>query len=282
MTVANGRDDGWESFDFDAWGSVDGTRGDGAGRRGAEDVGTNGRDDAVGGPGAEGAGEGVGEGVEADGEARWVSQGGVLHWEGPGDDAAAPRAEVNSRWADEDVELPLGVPDAARIRSAHAWLVRRRALEGEAQGMLLLERRVTEQRRTQDLEEEAEWQSRRGPQGDSPLDVALAEHQAALEEYEHLIEALDEIVDHSGPARALVEYYLVLTERWAELAQAPGAPAELAQQLLPVPLEGDESAATAAQRPVSPREEAEWRGRAEAVVQARRRVERVSAPEPED
>ena len=111
--------------------------------------------------------------------------------------------------------------------------------------------------------------------------MALAEHQAAIEEYERLIEELDQTMDHSGPARALVEYYLYLTERLAELASAPAAPAEFAARLLLVPVE-DEEGSSGAKRPVSPRESAEWQGRAEAVLQARRRIERVSAPEPED
>jgi tetratricopeptide (TPR) repeat protein len=270
----NGSND-WDSFDWTTWGESAAQDGSGGlhernGFAGASD----GRP-----AGEEEAGEEAGE----HGEGRWVSQGGVLHWETPGDEDEAddPRAEASSRWANDDVDLPLGVPDGARIRAAHAWLVRRRALEAEAQGVLLLERRNA---LPQEEDEEPRAQARRGPPEDSPWDVALAEHQAAIEEYERLIEELDEIADHSGPARALVEYYLALTERLAELARRPEARAELAERLLLVPVEDEEAASGAdgSKRPPTPREEAEWRGRAEAVLQARRRVERVSAPEPEE
>jgi hypothetical protein len=268
MTNGRGSDD-WDSFDFDAWGAETAANGEAGG--------TNGHAGKL-----RPSSIDSGEEPEQDDEGRWVSQGGVLHWEAPDDKDEStpdPRAEANSHWADDDVDLPLGAPDTLRIRSAHAWLVRRRALESEAQGELLLERRRIYG--PPDEEGEAGRQPRRGLQDDSPLDVALAEHQAAIEEYERLIEELGEIADHSGPARALVEYYLYLTERLAELASAPAAPAEFAARLLLVPVE-DEEASSGPKRPVSPRESAEWQGRAEAVLQARRRVERVSAPEPED
>ncbi len=267
MTNGRGSDD-WDSFDFDAWGAETAANGEAGG--------TNGHTGKLHQNSIDSSEEPVGD------EGRWVSQGGVLHWEAPDDaeeSAPNPRAEANSRWADDDVDLPPGAPDTLRVRSAHAWLVRRRAIESEAQGELLLERRRIYGPTDEDVADER--QSRRGPQEDSPLDVALAEHQAAIEEYERLIEELDQTMDHSGPARALVEYYLYLTERLAELASAPAAPAEFAARLLLVPVE-DEEGSSGAKRPVSPRESAEWQGRAEAVLQARRRIERVSAPEPED
>src|SRR5262245_26810055 len=60
----------------------------------------------------------------AGGEGRWVSQGGVLRWEaGEGErDVEDAQAEVKSRWAEEEIELPQGAPDTLRIRAAHAWL----------------------------------------------------------------------------------------------------------------------------------------------------------------
>jgi hypothetical protein len=267
--MANGRgSDDWDGFDFDAWGAETAANGDAGGANGhSGKLRQNSIDSS--------------EEPDQD-EGRWVSQGGVLRWEAPDDEEEStpdPRAEARSRWADDEVDLPLGTPDALRIRSAHAWLVKQRALESEAQGELLLERRRIF---GPSVDEGAEGhQPRRDAHEDSPLDVALAEHQASIEEYERLIEELDATVDHSGPARALVEYYLFLTERLAELASAPAAPAEFAARLLLVPVE-DEEASSGPKRPVSPRESAEWQGRAEAVLQARRRVERVSAPEPED
>lgn len=267
--MASGRDDDWDSFDWETWGEAPSADGPG---------GANGHIPARASDGDE-AGESLEE--ERRGEGKWVSQGGILRWVTPGDDDeeedTSPRAEVNSPWADEEVDLPPGAPDTVRIRAARAWLLRQRALEAEAQGALLLERR-----RLQGPQDEDESPTaRRGPPEDSPLDIALAEHQAALEEYERLVEELAEIANHSGPARVLVEYHLYLTERLAELATAPEAPAEFAEQLLLVPVEDEESAA-APRGPASPRAEAEWRGRAEAVVATRRRVEKVSVPEPED
>ncbi len=270
--MTNGRDD-WDSFDFDAWGAETVAGGDAGGPNGHA---ATPRPHSI-----DSSAESDPSGTESE-EGHWVSQGGVLHWEAPDDEesepARDPRNEANSRWADDDVDLPLGAPDALRIRSAHAWLVRRRMLEGEAQGELLLERRRIVGS-AEDAEEE--YRARKSPPEDSPLDVALAEHQAAIEEYERLIEELEEITDHSGPARALVEYYLYLTERLAELAGAPEAPSEFAARLLLIPVE-DEESSSAPKQPVSPRDSAVWQGRAEAVLQARRRVERVSAPEPED
>lgn len=269
--MADGRDsDEWDSFNFDAWGAESRTNGHSSNQNGASMLRPEGsdaeEDDLV-------------PSETPDGEGHWVSSGGVLRWETNSDEEEPipdPRAEAKSHWADDDVDLPPGAPDTLRIRSAHAWLVRRRALESEAQGELLLERR----RIYGSGDDEAE-QPRRGFQEESPLDIALAEHQSAIEEYERLIEELDQTIDHSGPARALVEYYLYLTERLAELASAPEAPAEFAEKLLLIPVE-DEESSSAPKRSVSPRAAAEWSGRAEAVLQARRRVERVTAPEEDD
>src|SRR5690348_4275499 len=106
------------------------------------------------------------ESDEPAGEGEWVSQGGVLHWEepegAPDDIASDLRREAQSPWASETLTLPLGAPDALRVRGVRAWLARQRMLENEAMGMLLLERRQqstheddeTAQRRTQARSEE--------------------------------------------------------------------------------------------------------------------------------
>src|SRR5690349_25122404 len=74
----------------------------------------------------------------------WVSQGGVLHWEEPEgtpDDIASDlRREAQSPWASETLTLPLGAPDALRVRGVRASIARQRMLENEAMGILLLER----------------------------------------------------------------------------------------------------------------------------------------------
>jgi len=271
--MANGRNrDGWDGFTWSARGedgSLDGTS---EGRQQPLDEARDNDAEA-------GAGD-----IGSTTEGRWVSQGGVLRWEDGEDEEkeASAQAEVNSHWAEDEVELPQGAPETLRIRAAHAWLARQRAMEAQEQGLLLLERRLRGSQDTQDTQEDAAgMQRRRGPVEESPLDIALAEHQAAIEEYERLIEELDDVAAHNGPARVLVEYHLSLTERLAELARAPEAPAEFAERLLLVPVE-DEEAVVGAKVPVSLRAEAEWQGRAGAVLQARRRVEKVTAPEPED
>lgn len=267
MASGQGSDD-WDGFEWESWGEAPSSD---------EHSGANGHS-----PARDAASDEAEESSAEvhPGAGKWVSQGGILRWETPGDDEeedTGPRAEVSSPWADEEVDLPPGAPDVIRIRAARAWLLRQRALEAEAQGVLLLERR-----RLQGPEDDDESRvSRGGPPEDSPLDVALVEHQSAIEEYERLLEELAEIMNHSGPAQVLVEYHLYLTERLAELAMAPEAPAEFAERLLLIPVEDEESAAQP-RGPVSPRAEAEWRGRAEAVAAARRRVEKVSAPEEED
>ncbi|HEX5545899.1 MAG TPA: hypothetical protein VFX24_00725, partial [Ktedonobacterales bacterium] len=239
---------GWDGFDWESL-SDGTTRGDQSDPDGASD-----EDEAA------SAGE-------------WVSQGGVLHWEEPEgtpDDIASDlRREAQSPWASETLTLPLGAPDALRVRGVRAWLARQRMLENEAMGMLLLERRQqsahedddTAQRRTQAAGET------------HPLDIALAEHQAALAEYESLLAALDEVGMHNGPGRVLVEYHFSLGDRIATLATAPEAPDDFAETQLFTTIERTQTPA-----PVTPLSRAEWDGRAGAVLQARRRVERMTAP----
>ena len=57
--------------------------------------------------------------------------------------------------------------------------------------------------------------ARRATRDVHPLDIALAEHQAAAAEYESLLAALDEVGMHSGPGRVLVEYHFLLGDRIA-------------------------------------------------------------------
>ncbi|MFI5273871.1 MAG: hypothetical protein ACHQ4H_12630 [Ktedonobacterales bacterium] len=272
--MRNGSDgnngDSWDAFDWMTWGeepsAADGHGGEMAGRPARNESRTSGDDD---------------ERRAPEGGA-WVSEGGVLHWQRPGDvdeeeiiDAAS---EVNSRWATDDVDLPPGAPDTLRVRAARAWLLRQRANEGDALGYLLLERRkLAEARSSGDDADETEAE----PHPDDPLALALAEHQAAIEEYERLLAELDDIADHTGPSHVLVEFYLRLGERLAELASQPEAPAEFADVLLMTQVEDEESAPSDARAP-SPRASAEWQGRADAALLVRRRVERVTAPEPED
>lgn len=207
------------------------------------------------------------EGVPS-GVGRWVSRGGVLIWEEPEDAATAPAAEAESQWAEDELQLPPGVPALSRIRAVRAWLLAQRQREHEALGMLLLEQRRL-------APEEEPPGSRRAPREVSPLELAMAEHEAAASEYESLLEALDDLETHTGPQRLLVEYYLAVTDRLAALANAPEAPASFAPHL--------RTASQSAQPGTSePRAVAEWEGRAGAVVQARRRIERMTAPETEE
>jgi hypothetical protein len=216
------------------------------------------------------------ESDEPAGEGEWVSQGGVLHWEepegAPDDIASDLRREAQSPWASETLTLPLGAPDALRVRGVRAWLARQRMLENEAMGVLLLERR---QQGVDDDEDSGRGRS--VPNEMHPLDVALAEHQAALAEYESLLELLDEVGMKHGPASALVEYHFLLGDRIATLATAAEAPSEFAESQLYMTIER-----TPATTPVTPRSQAEWDGRAGAVLQTRRRVERMTAPEEEE
>lgn len=203
---------------------------------------------------------------------RWVSRGGVLIWEEP-EEAAEPTTtnEAESQWAADELELPPGAPAGARIRAVRAWLLARRQAEHEALGMLLLE-----QRRAQPPEEEESRFARRGPREESPLELAMAEHEAAADEYERLYDALADLETHNGPQRLLVEFYLTVTDRLAELANAPEAPPGFAPGLRVAGQAGQVS------QPASRRAASEWQGRASAVTQARRRIERVTAPEIEE
>ncbi len=214
---------------------------------------------------------------EASSHGEWVSQGGVLHWEEPEgtpDDIASDlRREAQSPWASETLSLPLGAPDALRVRGVRAWLARQRMLENEAMGMLLLERRQQSAREDNDTA-----QRRTQAAGDiHPLDIALAEHQAAQAEYESLLAALDEVGMHNGPSRVLVEYHFLLGDRIATLATVPEAPDDFAETQLFTTIERAQASI-----PVTPISRAEWDGRAGAVLQARRRVERMTAPEEEE
>jgi hypothetical protein len=190
----------------------------------------------------------------------WVTMGGVAHWEEP-DGADDPRVELNSPLAADDLSLPDGAPDAPRVRAVHAWMARQRAREQDALGALLLAAR--EQQRADDEQPQARKASTRRREAlPSPLELAIAEHQAATDEYAAQLEQLDEHAAHSGPGRALVEYYLWLTEYLATLAVAP---------------EADNAAG-----PATTRAGAAWRGRALAALAVRGRVERVAAPSADD
>jgi hypothetical protein len=212
-------------------------------------------------------------------KAGWVSRGGILQWEeseeGGQEGQSKAGSEAASRWAADAIDLPPGAPDHLRVRSLRAWLLRRRLLETEELGQLLLERR----RRSagEDADEPP----------DSPLELALLEQQAAIEVFEALVESLDEMASHSGPARLLVEYYLWLNERLVMLAEAAEAPADFAAgAMLPLSDLADEASGTEsaalAESPPTARSIAEWQGRAQAAMAARRRIEQVSAPEPEE
>jgi len=261
------RNDGWDTFDWNAWG--EGGRSE---QSAADGHGEHGTDP-----------ESPTESPPAGERGTWVSEGGVLRWERPGEvdeeEATDTVSEASSPWAADEVELPPGAPESLRVRSARAWMLRQRGLEAEAVGYLLLERRRLQEARAG--EEGGPPEREMEPSADDPLGLGLAEHQAAIEEYERLLGELEEVAAHNGPPRVLVEFYLRLTERLAELASAPEAPAEFADALLLAQVE-DEEAAEAGQPAPTPRSHAEWQGRATAATQVRRRVERVTSPEPED
>ena len=222
--------------------------------------------------------DGAGEEREEGEKASWVSRGGILRWEeleeGGQEGQSKAGSEAASRWAADAIDLPLGAPDHLRVRSLRAWLLRRRVLETEDLGQLLLERRRAG----------AGEDSDEPP--DSPLELALLERQAAIEVYEALVESLDEMASHNGPARLLVEYYLWLNERLLMLAAAAEAPADFAARaMLPLPdpaNEGNGAESTGPEEPPTARSIAQWQGRAQAALAARRRIEQVSAPEPEE
>ena len=229
--------------------------------------------------GADSAGDETGdEGRSGDEEAptkgHWVTRGGVLFWEEPEtyDESGALdlRAEAASEWAADDLVLPLGAPDTLRVRALRAWLARRRIEETDTLGILLLERRRLYP------EAQEETTTRRRAQAErSPLDLEMLERQSASEEYERYLEQLAELEAHGALRRLLVEFYLALTERMAELANMPAAPADFAPELRIA----DEKPVTGE---TSVEESAEWRGRSEAAMLTRRRVERVTAPEEDE
>jgi hypothetical protein len=204
----------------------------------------------------------------------WVTRGGVLFWEEPEtyDESGALdlRAEAASEWAADDLNLPLGAPDTLRIRALRAWLARRRIEETDTLGILLLERR----RLYPDAADETAVR-RQAQAESSPLDLEMLERQSASEEYERYLEQLADLEAHGALRRLLVEFYLALTERRAELANNPAAPEDFAPELR-----------IADEKPVgekaSAEESAEWHGRSEAATLTRRRVERVTAPEEEE
>jgi hypothetical protein len=208
---------------------------------------------------------------EAPAKGHWVTRGGVLFWEEPEtyDESGALdlRAEAASEWAADDLNLPLGAPDTLRIRALRAWLARRRIEETDTLGILLLERR----RLYPDAADESAVRRQASPES-SPLDLEMLERQSASEEYERYLEQLADLEAHGALRRLLVEFYLALTERVGELANNPTAPEDFAPELR-VADEKPSSGETSAE------ESAEWRGRAEAAMLTRRRVERVTAPE---
>jgi len=245
---------------------------------------------------------------------RWVTHGGVVQWEEPDDRDVTEfpnlRDEAVSSWAEDDVALPLAAPERLRVRATRAWLARRRLAEGDAQGVLLLERRrlygapADEDQQAPDGDQTAFARMRaRRERAENPLDLAIAEHQAAADEYEDLLLTLEELRAHSGSDRILIEFYLTLTDHLAALASHPNAPTharELAADdntddepalgpadwatlaALRVDADGDASAAPNSGESITPRDRREWVGRVHAALQTRRRVERVSAPEPEE
>ncbi|HEY7021707.1 MAG TPA: hypothetical protein VH349_11365 [Ktedonobacterales bacterium] len=211
---------------------------------------------------------------EAPAKGHWVTRGGVLFWEEPEtyDESGALdlRAEAASEWAADELNLPLGAPDTLRIRALRAWLARRRIEETDTLGILLLERR----RLYPDASDETAVR-RQAQAESSPLDLEMLERQSASEEYERYLEQLADLEAHGALRRLLVEFYLALTERIAELANMPAAPEDFAPELRVA----DENSARG---PVAPEESAEWRGRSEAAMLTQRRVERVTAPEEEE
>jgi len=254
--------DAWDNFDWDS--ASDGTpvRGPGDEHQHKEEHEEEHEEEHDGAPSLEG---------------EWISQGGVLHWEEaegtPEDVASDLRREARSPWASETLTLPLGAPDALRVRGVRAWLARQRMLENEAMGVLLLERRQQAGRQDGDNSERRAQASNEG----GPLENALGEHQAAQAEYEALLAALDEVGMHNGPGRVLVEYHFLLGDRIAALAAMAEAPDDFAELQLFAAIER-----TPGSTPVTARSRAEWDGRAGALLQTRRRVERMTAPEEEE
>jgi hypothetical protein len=250
------RDDGFDGFDWAAWAEDEETA-TSAGANGRHDGVQDGRDERGSGSAPPGGASAAADEERA--PAGWVSAGGVVRWEEPDEVSDDPRVEAESPLAADELDLPQGAPDAPRVRAVHAWIVRQRTAQHEAIGALLL------QQRERHADEEAQdspgrRRSRRGAHESSPLELAIAEHQATADEYDVLLETLDELAAHSGAGQVLVEFYLWLAEHLADLAAAPEAAAETPTNLA----------------------EAAWHGRAQAALGVRGRVERVTAPPPED
>lgn len=203
------------------------------------------------------------DGTDAEaGESGWVDTGGILRWEEPGE-VDDPRAEPDSPLAADDLDLPAGAPDTARLRAVHAWMLRRRAGEHEALGSLLLAQREQRAREGDGTPPPGERRRKRhGEPEVSPLELDIAEHQAAADEYGALLEALDDHVAHSGPGRVLVEFFLWMSEHLSYLAQQPEA--------------------ASAGEPPRTLAAAAWLGRAQAALAARTRVERMTSPDVDD
>ncbi|HEU5344968.1 MAG TPA: hypothetical protein VFX31_13425 [Ktedonobacterales bacterium] len=216
------------------------------------------------------------------GDGRWVTQGGVLRWQAndaheSSDDEGTEtplREAAESSWAADDLQLPLGAPAATRLRAVRAWLARRRLRETELIGALLLERRRLAGHPADD-DESAAISEPSDP--NDPLALALTEAQAAADEYETLLALLAETRAHVGPQSALVEYYLAITERLAALAAQPAAPADFASAALFAEIERPPASGGP-----TPPQRSEWEGRAGATLATRRRVEQVTATEPDD
>ncbi len=211
---------------------------------------------------------------------RWVTRGGVLQWQSDDDesDEAPLREEALSPWASDEIELPLGAPATARVRAVRAWLARRRLRETELIGALLLERRRLAGPADEE-DEEGELSARPAPpeNPNDPLALALAEAQAAADEYETLLGLLEDTRTHAGPQATLVEFYLAITERLATLAGKPAAPDNFGETVLFAPIEREPAIGE-----LTPSDRSEWEGRAGATLATRKRVEQVTAAEPED
>ncbi|HEY7984208.1 MAG TPA: hypothetical protein VID73_08570 [Ktedonobacterales bacterium] len=188
----------------------------------------------------------------------WVSAGGVLRWE-PGEAEDTLLAQAHSPLAAENFEMPPGAPDEPRVAAVRGWLLRRRELVGEELGALLLRQREAR------TDESPTRRPRRGPPSPAAADLELAERQAAMAAYELLAATLEETLAHSGPARALVEFYLWLAD------QLDGLLAESRALLAADPA-----------HPADPLTVAAWNGRAQTIVATRGRVERMMAPAPEE
>ena len=264
--------DDWGGFDFSAWGC----------EPDAEEASPNGHaptdepaSDGFLRPALADVDDEAGAASHATAAGRWVTRGGVLRWEAARPDDAgeeAPlREDAQSAWANDELDLPLGAPASARVRAVRAWLGRRRQRETELIGALLLERR----RLAGPAREDDEASSTPPENPNDPLALALTEAQAAADEYETLLGQLEDIRAHAGAQSALVEFYLSLNDRLATLAALPAAPEGFAEATLFAEIERQPGDPTPGAR-------SEWEGRATATLATRRRVEQVTAGEPED